>query len=88
MKDYIRKRVLDIGRHILESKHTVRQAAGVFGVSKSTVHKDMIERLPTINENMANQVKQVLDLNKAERHIRGGEATRKKYKHEKDAGEN
>ena len=83
MKDYIRKRVLDIGSHILESKHTVRQAATVFGVSKSTVHKDMIERLPSINENMANQVKQVLDLNKAERHIRGGEATRKKYKHNK-----
>lgn len=83
MKDYIRKRVLDIGNHILESKHTVRQAATVFGVSKSTVHKDMIERLPSINENMANQVKQVLDLNKAERHIRGGEATRKKYKHDK-----
>ncbi|MDF2502156.1 MAG: sporulation transcriptional regulator SpoIIID [Anaerosporomusa subterranea] len=88
VKDYIRKRVLDIGRHILDSKHTVRQAAGVFGVSKSTVHKDMIERLPSINENMANQVKQVLDLNKAERHIRGGEATRKKYKHDKDADEN
>lgn len=88
VKDYIRKRVLDIGRHILESKHTVRQAASVFGVSKSTVHKDMIERLPSINEHMANQVKQVLDLNKAERHIRGGEATRKKYKHEKDTDEN
>lgn len=88
MKDYIRKRVLDIGNHILESKHTVRQAAYVFGVSKSTVHKDMIERLPTINEHMANRVKEVLDLNKSERHIRGGEATRKKYKQVKGFNEN
>ncbi|MDU4960905.1 MAG: sporulation transcriptional regulator SpoIIID [Sporomusaceae bacterium] len=87
MKDYIRKRVLDIARHILDSKHTVRQAACVFGVSKSTVHKDMIERLPSINENMAHQVKRVLDLNKAERHIRGGEATRKKYKHDRESEE-
>ncbi|VBB08912.1 transcription regulator hth deor-type conserved site [Lucifera butyrica] len=83
MKDYIRKRVLDIGNHILESKHTVRQTAAVFGVSKSTVHKDMIERLPTINKRLANRVKHVLEMNKAERHIRGGEATRKKYKETK-----
>ncbi len=80
MKDYIRKRVLDIGNHILDSKDTVRQAAVVFGVSKSTVHKDMIERLPTINKRLALKVRHVLELNKAERHIRGGEATRKKYK--------
>ena len=80
MKDYIRKRVLDIGNHILDSKDTVRQAAVVFGVSKSTVHKDMIERLPTINKRLALKVRHVLELNKAEPHIRGGEATRKKYK--------
>ena len=80
MKDYIRKRVLDVGNHILDSKDTVRQAAVVFGVSKSTVHKDMIERLPTINKRLALKVRHVLELNKAERHIRGGEATRKKYK--------
>ncbi|HAK74610.1 MAG TPA: sporulation transcriptional regulator SpoIIID [Sporomusaceae bacterium] len=84
MKDYIRKRVLDICNHILESKHTVRQAATVFGVSKSTVHKDMIERLPTINKRLAQRVRHVLELNKAERHIRGGEATRKKYKDTKE----
>ncbi len=84
MKDYIRKRVSDIGNHILESKHTVRQAAAVFGVSKSTVHKDMIERLPAINKRLANKVKHILEMNKAERHIRGGEATRKKYKETKD----
>ncbi len=79
MKDYIRKRVLDISQHILDSKHTVRQTAAVFGVSKSTVHKDMIERLPEINKRMAGKVRQVLEVNKSERHIRGGEATRKKY---------
>lgn len=80
VKEYIRKRVLDICEHILASKHTVRQAAVVFGVSKSTVHKDMIERLPAINQMLADQVRLVLEKNKAERHIRGGEATRKKYK--------
>lgn len=84
MKDYIRKRVLDICNHILESNHTVRQAAAVFGVSKSTVHKDMIERLPNINKRLAIKVRQVLEQNKAERHIRGGEATRKKYKESKE----
>lgn len=80
MKEYIRKRVLDICDHILQSKHTVRQAAVVFGVSKSTVHKDMIERLPLINKRLAAKIRLVLEENKAERHIRGGEATRKKYK--------
>lgn len=79
MQEYIRKRVVDICNYILESQATVRQAAGVFGVSKSTVHKDMTERLPTINKQLAIQVKKILDNNKAERHLRGGEATRKKY---------
>ncbi|MBP2663016.1 MAG: spoIIID [Firmicutes bacterium] len=83
MKEYIRKRVLDICNHIMETKHTVRQTASVFGVSKSTVHKDMIERLPEINKRLAVKVKNILEMNKAERHIRGGEATRKKYKEEK-----
>ncbi|MGL5513562.1 MAG: sporulation transcriptional regulator SpoIIID [Sporomusa sp.] len=84
MKEYIRKRVLDICNHIMETKHTVRQTATIFGVSKSTVHKDMIERLPEINKRLAAKVKNILELNKAERHIRGGEATRKKYKDEKE----
>lgn len=79
MQDYIRKRVLDISSYILESKATVRQAAVVFGVSKSTVHKDMTERLPGINKKLSTQVKDILEYNKAERHLRGGEATRKKY---------
>ena len=87
MKDYIRKRVLDISNHILESKHTVRQTAAVFGVSKSTVHKDMIERLPIINKKTAARVRTILEQNKAERHIRGGEATRQKYKSTKENDE-
>lgn len=79
MQEYIRKRVVEICNYILESQATVRQAASVFGVSKSTVHKDMTERLPGINKQLALYVKKVLDNNKAERHLRGGEATRKKY---------
>ena len=79
MQDYIRKRVLDISTYIMESKATVRQTATVFGVSKSTVHKDMTERLPSINKQLAKKIKTILDFNKAERHLRGGEATRKKY---------
>jgi len=79
MQDYIRRRVLDISSYILESKATVRQAAVIFGVSKSTVHKDMTERLPGINKKLAVQIKNILEFNKSERHLRGGEATRKKY---------
>lgn len=79
VQEYIRKRVLDIGNYIMESSATVRQTADIFGVSKSTVHKDVTERLPLINEKLAMEVKQILESNKAERHIRGGEATRKKY---------
>ncbi len=83
MQEYIRKRVMDISEYILESSATVRQAANVYGVSKSTVHKDVTERLPAIDKNLAGKVKTVLEKNKAERHIRGGEATRKKYKETK-----
>lgn len=86
MQDYIQKRVLEISNYILESSATVRQTASVFGVSKSTVHKDVTERLPLINEMIAKRVRQILDTNKAERHLRGGEATRRKYKAKKDPG--
>lgn len=79
MQNYIRKRAVKVAQHILLTSDTVRQTAEVFGISKSTVHKDVSERLPRINKEMAEQVKQVLDRNKAERHLRGGEATRKKY---------
>lgn len=80
MKDYIWKRVLDISAHICRTKDTVRDAAKVFGVSKSTVHKDVTERLPRISPELAKKVKSVLETNKAERHLRGGEATRRKYR--------
>lgn len=79
MQEYIRKRVIELSSYIMESKATVRQAANVFKVSKSTVHKDMTERLPAINKQLATRIKEILEYNKAERHIRGGEATRKKY---------
>lgn len=80
MKDYIEERALEIAKYILSEGATVRQAATIFGVSKSTVHKDVTERLPKINPLVASEVKQVLDTNKAERHIRGGKATKLKYK--------
>lgn len=80
MQEYIQKRVLDICAYIMDTQATVRQAAQVFQVSKSTVHKDMTERLPSLNKQLALEVKRILEYNKAERHLRGGEATRKKYK--------
>ncbi len=79
MKDHIRKRALEVGEYISQTNNTVRQAAKVFGVSKSTIHKDLTERLPKINKNLATQIKDVLERNKAERHLRGGEATKRKY---------
>lgn len=80
MKDYIEERVLDLARYIIETNSTVRAAAKRFRVSKSTVHKDITERLQEINPTLAAEVKNVLDTNKAERHIRGGLATKEKYK--------
>ncbi len=79
MKDYIEERALEIAKYIISSKTTVRDAAKIFGVSKSTVHKDVTERLPRINPTVALQVKEIMDANKAERHIRGGKATKAKY---------
>ena len=81
MKDYIEERATDIANYIIETNATVRQAAKKNGVSKSTVHKDITERLSLINPSLANQTRRVLNLNKAERHIRGGMATREKYLH-------
>lgn len=80
MKQYIEERALELGSFIIEHKTTVRAAAQTFGISKSTVHKDVTERLKKLNPSMAKQVKRILEENKAERHIRGGEATRIKYK--------
>ncbi len=79
MKDYIETRALEIANYIVETKSTVRKAAKEFGVSKSTVHKDCQERLVQINKSLAVEVRSVLDLNKSERHIRGGLATKEKY---------
>ena len=79
MKDYIEERAVEIANYIIETKSTVRQTAGKFGISKSTVHKDCTERLKDINPTLASAVRSVLDVNKQERHIRGGLATREKY---------
>ena len=82
MKGYIEERAIDIAHYIIEKNSTVRQAAKAFGVSKSTVHKDITERLLQINPTLAAQARSVLDTNKSERHIRGGLATREKYLHQ------
>lgn len=75
----VEKRCIDLGHYIVETGATVRQAAAVFGISKSTVHNDVTKRLSVINPLLCSEVKAVLEENKAERHIRGGLATRKKY---------
>lgn len=80
MKGNIEERACRLALYIIENKATVRGAAKKFGVSKSTVHKDLSERLPAFNRTLYLQVKGVLEENKAERHIRGGIATRRKYK--------
>ena len=81
MKDYIEERVLELAHYIIDTGSTVRAAAKKFRVSKSTVHKDVTERLEQINPSLAAQARKVLDVNKSERHIRGGMATREKYLH-------
>lgn len=81
LKEYIEERVLTIGAYIVENSATVRDAAKRFGVSKSTVHKDMVDRLSEVNPSLSRDVRKVLDVNKQERHIRGGMATREKYLH-------
>lgn len=88
MKDYIEERVLEIAAYIINKKTTVRAATKAFGVCKTTVHKDVTERLPKINPVIALQAKSVLDKNKAERHIRGGMATRAKFMREACSYEN
>lgn len=79
MKGIVEERATMLGEYILESKATVRNAAKKFGISKSTVHKDVSERLKYINPWLYKEVKSVLELNKAQRHIRGGLATKNKY---------
>ena len=82
MKGEPEERAILLGEYITETGATVRDAARRFGLSKSTVHKDITERLSQINPSLAGQTRKVLDLNKKERHIRGGLATRRKYKGE------
>ena len=80
MKDYIEERVLEVAQYIIDSNSTIRKKAKVFGVSKSTIHNDITERLPKINPAIAEKTHLILELNKSERHIRGGKATKMKYK--------
>lgn len=79
MKGLLEERASMLGEYIIESKATVRKAAQKFGISKSTVHKDVSQRLKYINPKLYKEVKSILELNKSQRHIRGGLATKKKY---------
>ena len=81
MKDIVEERAIELGEYIVENKATVRAAAKQFGVSKSTVHMDVSKRLERMNPQLFSEVREVLDVNKAQRHIRGGLATREKYLH-------
>lgn len=87
MKGIVEERAVELGEYIIEKKTTVRGAAKKFGVSKSTVHKDVAQRLKYIDPQLYRQVKVVLDFNKSQRHIRGGMATRLKYKKAEVAAE-
>jgi len=82
LKSYIEERAVEIAKYIIDNNATVRQTAKQFGISKSTVHKDVTERLSQVNPTLAREARKVLDVNKSERHIRGGLATREKYLHQ------
>ncbi len=82
MKGAVEERAVELGEYILENKTTVRAAAKKFHISKSTVHKDVSDRLQAVNPQLYGEVRRILEINKAQRHIRGGIATREKYKHE------
>ena len=82
IKENLEQRAEELALYLIENRTTVRAAAKKFGISKSTVHKDLTERLPRVNPGLYKQVRLLLDINKAERHIRGGLATRRKYKGE------
>lgn len=87
MKGIVEERAIELGEYIVENKTTVRDAAKQFGVSKSTVHTDVSQRLRRLNPGLYHEVRAVLDVNKAQRHIRGGIATREKYKCREDGAE-
>ena len=83
MKGIVEERAVELGEYIIENKATVRNAAKKFGISKSTVHMDVSERLKKVNPQLYTQVKAILEINKSQRHIRGGIATQMKYKNKK-----
>lgn len=84
----VKERCMILGAYIIENKSTVRAAAAHFGISKSTVHKDVTQALKRSNKSMYYEVKKILDINKSERHIRGGEATKRKYEKSQPANQN
>ncbi|MGN0558609.1 MAG: sporulation transcriptional regulator SpoIIID [Acutalibacteraceae bacterium] len=79
MKGIVEERAIELGEYIIENKETVRGTAKKFGISKSTVHKDVSQRLKSVNPVLYREVKKILEINKAQRHIRGGIATKNKY---------
>ena len=79
LKTYIEERAIEVANYIIRYNATVRQTAKLFGISKSTVHKDITDRVEKLDPDLAKSVRQVLEVNKAERHIRGGMATKEKY---------
>lgn len=81
MKTYIEKRAIEVANFMIKYRATVRETAKKFGISKSTVHKDITDRVEKIDPDLAHSVRKVLEVNKAERHLRGGLATKKKYLH-------
>ncbi|MGI6773269.1 MAG: sporulation transcriptional regulator SpoIIID [Clostridiales bacterium] len=84
MKNLVEERAVELGEYIVENKATVRAAAKEFGISKSTVHMDVAERLKKVNPVLYAEVRSILELNKAQRHIRGGLATKEKYRKIRD----
>ena len=84
MKGAVEERAVELGEYIIENNATVRAAAKKFHISKSTVHKDVSDRLKAVNPQLYGRVRHVLEVNKAQRHIRGGIATREKYRHENE----
>jgi len=86
MKGNLEERAVTLGEYIIEHQSTVRDTAAVFGISKSTVHKDLTAVLPRLNAGLYKEVRAVLDVNKEERHLRGGEATKHKYAMLKELG--
>lgn len=79
MKPYIKERTLEVARHISQTQDTIRKTAKIFGLSKSTVHNDLSKRLKKVDEKMYEDVQKILDNNFAEKHIRGGMSTKRKY---------